>query len=163
MRSTKELAGQFVEAFNKHDEKALLALDAPDATFAAPGGVALKGREASTGYAMAWLNAFPDARMLIRNEITTNDTIVQEFTFEGTHTATLHAPTGDLPATNKRPDHQSPGRACHRHPAVLRSGGYPHTARADASRSLDPLTRRPPHLRYVDRSRNRSLSSARAT
>ena len=57
---------------------------------------------ASTGYAMAWLNAFPDARMLIRNEITTNDTIVQEFTFEGTHTATLHAPTGDLPATNKR-------------------------------------------------------------
>ena len=102
MRSTKELAGQFVEAFNKHDEKALLALDAPDATFAAPGGVALKGREASTGYAMAWLNAFPDARMLIRNEITTNDTIVQEFTFEGTHTATLHAPTGDLPATNRR-------------------------------------------------------------
>jgi hypothetical protein len=51
---------------------------------------------------MAWLNAFPDARMVIRNETTTDDTIVHEFTFEGTHTATLRAPTGDLPATNRR-------------------------------------------------------------
>jgi steroid delta-isomerase-like uncharacterized protein len=102
MRNTKELARQFVEAFNAHDEKALLALDAPDATFTAPGGVTLKGREAATGYAMAWLNAFPDARMVIRNETTTDDTIVHEFTFEGTHTATLRAPTGDLPATNRR-------------------------------------------------------------
>lgn len=102
MADVKELARRFVEAFNSHDEKALLALDAPDTTFTAPGGVALKGREASTAYAMAWLTAFPDSRLVIRNEIISGDTIVQEFTFEGTHTATLHAPTGDIPATNRR-------------------------------------------------------------
>jgi steroid delta-isomerase-like uncharacterized protein len=102
MADTKELAQRFVEAFNAHDEKALLALETPDATLSAPGGITLKGREASTAYAMAWLSAFPDARMVIRNEIISGDTIVQEFTFEGTHTATLRAPTGDVPATNRR-------------------------------------------------------------
>ena len=102
MADTKELARRFIEAFNAHDEKALLALNTQDATFSAPGGITLKGREASTAYAMAWLNAFPDSRMVIRNEIISGDTAVQEFTFEGTQTATLHAPTGDVPATNRR-------------------------------------------------------------
>jgi len=101
MTGTKELAGRFVAAFNAHDEKALLALDASDSTLTAPGGPALRGAQASSGYAMAWLNAFPDARMVVRNQTITDDTIVQEFTFEGTHTATLHAPTGDIPATNR--------------------------------------------------------------
>jgi steroid delta-isomerase-like uncharacterized protein len=102
MADPKQLAGRFVEAFNAHDEKALLALDTSDSTMTAPGGAVLHGGQASTGYAMAWLNAFPDARLVIRNEIITGDTIVQEFTFEGTHTATLSAPTGDIPATNRR-------------------------------------------------------------
>jgi steroid delta-isomerase-like uncharacterized protein len=102
MTDTKQLANRFIEAFNAHDEKALLALDTPDSTFSAPGAATLHGAQASTGYAMAWLNAFPDARMVIRNLTITDDTIVQEFTFEGTHTATLHAPTGDVPATNRR-------------------------------------------------------------
>src|SRR6266567_810913 len=100
MADLKQLAGRFVEAFNAHDEKALLALDTPDSTLTAPGAAGLHGAQASTGYAIAWLNAFPDARMVVHNEIITGDAIVQEFTFEGTHTATLHAPTGDLPATN---------------------------------------------------------------
>jgi steroid delta-isomerase-like uncharacterized protein len=102
MADTKELARRFVEAFNAHDEKALRALETSDATLTAPGGAALHGVEATTGYAMAWLNAFPNARMVMRNEIITGDTIVQEFTFEGTHTATMSAPTGDIPATNRR-------------------------------------------------------------
>jgi steroid delta-isomerase-like uncharacterized protein len=102
MTDIKQLASRVTEAFNAHDEKAMLALDTSDSTLTAPGAAALRGSQASTGYAMAWLNAFPDARLVIRNEIITGDTIVQEFTFEGTHTATLHAPTGDVPATNKR-------------------------------------------------------------
>src|SRR5258708_35706330 len=101
MTDTKQLAGRFVEAFNAHDEKALLALDTPDSTLSAPGIAAVHGAQASTGDAMAWLNAFPDARMVVRNEIITGDTIVQEFTFKGTHTATLSAPGGDIPATNR--------------------------------------------------------------
>jgi steroid delta-isomerase-like uncharacterized protein len=102
MTDTKQLAGRFVEAFNAHDEKALLALETADSTLTAPGGAVLRGSQATLEYTMAWLKAFPDARMVTRNEIATGDTIVQEFTFEGTHTATLSAPTGDLPATNRR-------------------------------------------------------------
>jgi steroid delta-isomerase-like uncharacterized protein len=102
MADPKQLAGRFVEAFNAHDEKALRALDTADSTLTAPGGAVMQGAQATSGYAMAWLNAFPDARLVIRNEIISGDTIVQEFTFEGTHTATLRAPTGDIPATNRR-------------------------------------------------------------
>jgi len=108
MADAKQVARRFVEAFNSHDEKALRELDAPDTTFSAPGGVNLKGRDQATAYAMAWLNAFPDSRLNIRNETIAGDTVVQEFTFEGTHKATLKAPSGDLPATNRRLS----GRAC---------------------------------------------------
>ena len=101
MTDPKQLAGRFVEAFNAHDEKALLALDTSDSTLTAPGGATMHGAQASSGYAVAWLNAFPDARLVIRNEIIAGDTIVQELTFKGTHTATLRAPTGDIPATNR--------------------------------------------------------------
>jgi steroid delta-isomerase-like uncharacterized protein len=101
MTDPKQLATRFVEAFNAHDEKAILALETSDSALTAPGGIDLHGGQASSGYAMAWLNAFPDARLVIRNEIISGDTIVQEFTFKGTHTATLHAPSGDIPATNR--------------------------------------------------------------
>ncbi len=102
MSSAKDVADRSSEAFNAHDEKKMNALTAPDAKFTAPGDVSLQGREPSIGYAMAWLNAFPDARLIVRNQIVAGPWVVEEFTFEGTHTATLKAPTGDVPATNKK-------------------------------------------------------------
>ena len=48
------------------------------------------------------MNAFPDARVTIDNELEAGDWVVQEFTFEGTHEGTLSAPTGDIPATGRR-------------------------------------------------------------
>ena len=91
-----------VEAFNAHDEGRIRELNAPNAIFEAPGEVRLEGREAATQYAMAWLNAFPDATLTIHNELEAGDWVVQEFTFEGTHTSTLPTPAGDIPATNRR-------------------------------------------------------------
>ena len=102
MAEAKDIAARFIEAFNAHDESAIRALNAPNAKFQAPGGVSLEGREAVTGYAMAWLNGFPDAKMTVRNELTCGSWVVQEFTFEGTHTAPLDGPTGTIPATGKR-------------------------------------------------------------
>jgi predicted ester cyclase len=102
MAEAKDIAARFIEAFNGHDESAIRALNAPNAKFQAPGGVSLEGREAVTGYAMAWLNGFPDAKMTVQNELTCGSWVVQEFTFEGTHTAPLNAPTGTIPATGKR-------------------------------------------------------------
>jgi predicted ester cyclase len=91
-----------VEAFNAHDEARIRELNAANAIFEGPGDVRLEGREAATQYAMAWLNAFPDARLTVHNELEAGDWVVQEFTFEGTHKATLATPTGDIPATNRR-------------------------------------------------------------
>ena len=90
-----------VEAFNAHDESRIRQLNAANAIFEGPGDVRVEGREASTQYAMAWLNAFPDARLKVHNEMEAGDWVVQEFTFEGTHTSTLATPAGDIPATNR--------------------------------------------------------------
>ena len=101
MASVREVAAADVEAFNAHDEQRILALQAENAVFEAPGDVRLEGREATTQYAMAWLRAFPDARLRVHNELEAGNWVVQEFTFEGTHEETLSGPGGDIPATHR--------------------------------------------------------------
>jgi predicted ester cyclase len=102
MPDAQRVGAEFVEAFNAHDENRIRDLNAENAVLEAPGDVRLEGREAAAQYAMAWLGAFPDARVTVRNELEAGDWVVQEFTFEGTHTDTLSTPTGDIPATNRR-------------------------------------------------------------
>ena len=102
MADARRVGAEFVEAFNAHDEERIRRLNAENAVFEAPGEVRLEGRDATADYAMSWLNAFPDARLTVHNELEAGDWLVQEFTFEGTHQATLSSPTGDIPATNRR-------------------------------------------------------------
>ena len=45
--------------------------------------------------------AFPDARIDVRNTIVGDGWAVQEFTFEGTHEDTLVGPGGEIPATHR--------------------------------------------------------------
>jgi steroid delta-isomerase-like uncharacterized protein len=100
--AAQQVAARFVEAFNAHDEGRIRELNAEEAVFDAPGDVHIEGREAATQYSMAWLRAFPDARLTVKNELVDGDWVTQEFTFEGTHEDTLSSPTGDIPATHKR-------------------------------------------------------------
>jgi steroid delta-isomerase-like uncharacterized protein len=102
MGDARQIAAQFLEAFNDHDEDGIRRLCSPDVVLEAPGDVRLAGPEQVTGFAMVWLNAFPDAKEIVHNEVVGDDTVVQEYTFEGTHTATLAAPDGEIPATNRR-------------------------------------------------------------
>ena len=103
MGDAQAVAAAFIEAFNAHDEARIRELYAEDAVFEGPGDVRLEGREAVTGYAMSWLNAFGDARLDVRNELVAGDSVVQEFVFEGTHTGTLQTPAGEVvPATNRQ-------------------------------------------------------------
>jgi steroid delta-isomerase-like uncharacterized protein len=101
MATTQEVAARFVEAFNAHDEAAIREVNGENVVFEGPGGVRLEGRDATTQYAMDWLNAFPDARLIVHNEIVAGDWAVQECTFEGTHTAPMQSPMGEIPATNR--------------------------------------------------------------
>jgi predicted ester cyclase len=102
MADAQRVGAEFVEAFNAHDEKRIRELNAENAVLEAPGDVRLEGREAASQYAMAWLRGFPDARITVHNELEAGDWVVQEFTFEGTHSDTLSTPAGDIPATNRR-------------------------------------------------------------
>ena len=102
MADAREIGGRFVEAFNAHDEARIRELNGENGVFEAPGDVKVEGRDAATEYAMAWLRAFPDARLSVNNEIAAGDWIVQECTFEGTQDDTFSSPTGDIPATHKR-------------------------------------------------------------
>jgi steroid delta-isomerase-like uncharacterized protein len=102
MADVREVAKQFVDAFNAHDEGRIRELNSENTVFEGPGDVELQGRDPATAYAMAWLNAFPDARIKVNNELIDGDWITQEFTFTGTHEDTLSSPNGDIPATHKK-------------------------------------------------------------
>ena len=101
MADAQSVGAQFIDAFNAHDEERIRALNAENAVFEAPGDVRLEGSEAATQYAMEWIKAFPDARITVHNELVSGDWVVQEFSFEGTHTAPMQSPMGEIPATNR--------------------------------------------------------------
>jgi steroid delta-isomerase-like uncharacterized protein len=101
MADAQEIGAQWVEAFNAHDEGRMRELTADGAVIEAPGDTRLEGGDATVGYALAWLNAFPDARIDVHDEHVAGDWVVQEFVFSGTHTAPLQSPMGEIPATNR--------------------------------------------------------------
>ena len=102
MADARRIGADFVAAFNAHDEDRIRELNAENAVLEAPGDVRVEGGEAATQYALAWLKAFPDARLTVNNELVSGDWVAQEFTFEGTHEGTLTGPGGDIPATHRR-------------------------------------------------------------
>jgi len=102
MENARAIGAEFVDAFNAHDEGRIRELNGENAVFEAPGDVRLEGRDATTEYAMAWLRAFPDARLNVTNELADDNWVAQEFMFEGTHEGTLSSPGGDIPATHRR-------------------------------------------------------------
>ncbi len=102
MADAREIGAKFIDAFNAHDEARIGELNGENTVFEAPGDVRIEGREAATEYPMAWVHAFPDARLSVHNEIVAGDWVVQECMFEGTHEDTLLSPNGDIPATHKR-------------------------------------------------------------
>jgi predicted ester cyclase len=101
MAGAQEVGAEFVAAFNAHDDGRMRELSAADAVFEGP-GVQIEGRDATVGYAMAWINAFDDAKLEVHNELVAGDWVIHEFVFAGTHTGTLQSPAGDIPATNRQ-------------------------------------------------------------
>lgn len=67
MADAREVGQRFIDAFNAHDQERIRELNGENAVFEAPGDVRVEGREAATEYAMAWLRAFPDARITVHN------------------------------------------------------------------------------------------------
>ena len=102
MADAQKAGAEFVAAFNAHDESRIRALNAENTIFEGPGDVRLEGKELATQYAMAWVRAFPDARITVHHELQDGDWLAQQFTFEGTHEHTLSGPSGEIPATHRK-------------------------------------------------------------
>lgn len=101
MADAREVGQRFIDAFNAHDQQRIRDLNGDNTVFEAPGDVKIEGRDAATDYAMAWVRAFPDARITVHNEVVAGDWVVQEFTFTGTHEDTLMSPAGEIAPTHK--------------------------------------------------------------
>ena len=69
MADAREVGQRFIDAFNAHDEQRIRELNGENTVFEAPGDVRIQGRDAATEYAMAWLRAFPDAKLTVHNEL----------------------------------------------------------------------------------------------
>ena len=102
MSDTRTAFDAWVDAFNAHDQAAIRATTADDCVFEGPGGVRLEGGDATVGYAMAWLNAFSDAKMQVDSVVIDGDWAAMTGVFKGTHDNTLSGPDGDVPATGRR-------------------------------------------------------------
>ena len=96
-----EVAQKFTDAFNAHDEAGMRKLTTDNAVFEGPGDVKLEGVDSVTAYAMNWLNAFPEARLTVHNEVVAGDWVAQEFSFEGDHQGPLMSPAGEIPPTQR--------------------------------------------------------------
>lgn len=69
-----------------------------------PGGFRLAGREAVDGEWAMWHDAFPENRLVTESIYGDDNGGVLEGRFQGTHTGTLRAPAGEIPATNRTVD-----------------------------------------------------------
>ncbi len=95
----KRIVRESFEAFNRQDLDAVAAPFASTARLVdVPTGEVLTGKEGAKQFARRWITAFPDGKVTIENLIVSGDTVVTQYTGEGTQ----KGPLGPLPASNKR-------------------------------------------------------------
>jgi steroid delta-isomerase-like uncharacterized protein len=104
MGDAKSVIEQLIERWNAHDKEGTAALYDDAAELEAPGGVRMSGPDGWRGFYDLWTDAFPDNSVVGAVVQGAGELAVQEAHFTGTHTGTLHAPTGDIPATGRRVD-----------------------------------------------------------
>jgi steroid delta-isomerase-like uncharacterized protein len=97
------MARQLYEAFNRHDFESALALATEDVEVVlVPFGQTFRGQAGFRQFMEGFKNAFPDLIVTVINQVATEDQVVSECTWNGTHTGPLMSPTGEIPATGKK-------------------------------------------------------------
>jgi steroid delta-isomerase-like uncharacterized protein len=85
------------DAWNAHDEAAVAAFFAEDATLYDAGGETSRGREGIAARAKRYMDAFPDMRL----EVTSVEVDGNRFTMEWRASGTNSGSLAGMPATNK--------------------------------------------------------------
>jgi steroid delta-isomerase-like uncharacterized protein len=99
--SVREAFERGTEAFNAHDLDAFGELFSDDVVQTAPGGMRAEGKPAAMEFYRVWFDAFPDCHIDIDRAVFTEDLVVEQGTFSGTHTGVFRTPDGDIPATGR--------------------------------------------------------------
>lgn len=95
-------ARRLYQDWNKRDFDHLAGLVAARGEILIVGsGTRFRGPEGAKDYSQMWADGFPDGRVKIDKVIDAGDEVVVQLTGTGTHTGTLRAPAGEIPATGR--------------------------------------------------------------
>lgn len=102
MSEAKQLTERLVEVWNKHDKNGFSAFTAEDGHLTGVGGFSGNGKAGAEQFFAMWHDSFPDNKVTARRITSEGNVAILEGTFTGTHTGTLQAPAGAIPATGKK-------------------------------------------------------------
>jgi steroid delta-isomerase-like uncharacterized protein len=101
-QSNAEMARNLYAAFNRGDLDSCLALAAQDVEVVLiPFDQTFRGHDGFRDFMGGFKRAFPDLTVTVTNQVATEDQVVSECSWTGTHSGPLLSPTGEIPATHK--------------------------------------------------------------
>ena len=97
-----KLAQQIYGLFSTGQVQAVSALATEDIELALyPFGQTFRGRDGFINFMLGFTTAFPDLKIEVKNQVATDDQVVNEFTAHGTHRGPLMTPAGVVPPTGR--------------------------------------------------------------
>jgi steroid delta-isomerase-like uncharacterized protein len=96
------IARQLYQDWNKREFDHFASLFASGGEIVLVGsGTHFRGQKGAKEFANMWADGFPDGKVKIDKLIAADTSVVVQYTGKGTHTGTLAAPAGDIPATGR--------------------------------------------------------------
>jgi steroid delta-isomerase-like uncharacterized protein len=96
------IARQLYQDWNKREFDHFASLFASSGEIVLVGsGTRFRGQKGAKEFANMWADGFPDGKVKIDKLIAADTSVVVQYTGKGTHTGTLAAPAGDIPATGR--------------------------------------------------------------
>ena len=98
-----KLARMIYGLFDRHQLAKADAYASEDAVITlVPTGQVFNGPQGFMQFMTGFERAFPDLYITVDNQVATDDMVVNECSWTGTHTGPLASPAGDIPPTGKK-------------------------------------------------------------
>lgn len=99
---TASLARQLYARFNAGDIDAAAGMATDDIeVVVVPFGQTFAGPDGFGAFMRGFKDAFPDLAITVENQVATDDQVVSECSWNGTHTGPLQTPAGPIPPTGR--------------------------------------------------------------
>lgn len=101
-QSNSQMARKLYEAFNRGDLDDALTMASDDVVVVlTPFSQTFEGKDGFRNFMEGFKNAFPDLTITVTNQVATDDYVINECSWKGTHSGPLMSPAGEIPPTNK--------------------------------------------------------------